>query len=389
MPFVDAGGGGSDAVVLSDAAPVDTDAGSGQLEIADVPDTPCGTSAGTTATVFSTVANVTPLSLVDVGARRGAFVSNGDVPDGLAFMDGNGGNASSSIVSATFPVAAIASTGTSLFAIGVDSATLRGAWFDSQGSSTAPALTIATQASGPAAGGANGTSLAVWLEGADLRAAGFTAQNTPAGPAFDFRRGLSEKENASLAVAHQKDDRYGVAHSSSAADKDYRLTFTVVSTVARIGTSYTLAAGPLPIRVVSVAHTAKGFAILVELDLPAVPAVIFVDDAGKIVGSARRLLGARRAYGIASSGGELGVLVHRLLKTAEEEMPEALEFRSFDALGEPLGAWACLDAPATAFDFDMGAAISAEAEGYAVLMRDNAKQVVLRRFDRRGLLPPK
>jgi hypothetical protein len=97
--------------------------------------------------------------------------------------------------------------------------------------------------------------------------------------------------------------------------------------------------------------------------------VLFLDEAGGVVGPARRLLGATFGFDLAAVGGTVGVLAYR--------EGGSTEFRPFSSGGgDPLGDWRCVDGP-SAQSFNL-AAIDADGAGFAILYRapDGAERFV-------------
>lgn len=384
----DAGLGASDAgfdeasVTFPDAAAAD----SGVFSIVDVADTACAARGGSMKEVYAADATTfRPQRVLAVGARRAVLMD-----DGFVLMDADGANASPALVTSPFALTSLASTPTNLFGVGGPAQNLQAVRFDSAGAAQPP-IDVAPASTGSGAGGGGGTALLAWVEGTSLRAGAFNADGSPVAPSFYFRQNLAENETSSFDVVHAKAEEYGVAFVGQRAGA-YRLVFTRVSTSARVGTSFTILSGNTPLRLIQIAHAGTGFALLVERRPTASTRetlVIRLDESGKLAGPALRLLGVRSAFGIASSGGELGVLAWRVRGGADagpvdEPEPDAIEFRPFDAAGMALGPWVCVDAPFTVPTVDVGAAILGEDAGYSVIVRTPSHAVSLARFDRRG-----
>jgi hypothetical protein len=370
------------SVSFPDAAAAD----SGVFSTVDVADTPCSARGGSTKEVYAADATTfRPQRLLAVGARRAVLVA-----DGFVLMDADGSNASPALVASPFAITSLASTSANLFGVGGASQNLQTVRFDATGAAQPP-LDVAPTSSGSGAGGGAGTALLAWVEGSSLRAAAFKDDGSPAAPPFYFRQNLAENETSAFDVVHAQGEEYGVAFVGQRAGA-YRLVFTRVSTSARVGISFTILSGNTPLRLIQIAHAGTGFALLVErrpTTGPRETLVIRLDDAGKLAGPALRLLGVRSAFGIASSGGELGVLAWRVrggpdAGPPDEPEPDAIEFRPFDAAGTALGPWVCVDAPFIAPTVDVGAAILGEDTGYSVIVRTPSHAVSLARFDRRG-----
>lgn len=373
-------GGTADVIVAppADAAPPEP-ADAGTFAIEDMADTPCGASTAALREVYAPNAtSLRPLEMLALGARRAVRVD-----DGFVLMDADGANASAAPVQAPFSATAIASTPNTLFALGGAGFGLSAARFDPSG---APQGTteVAGVAKGFGGGGGEGTALIAWVEGHDLRAEAFGENGVAVAPPFTFRSSVTEADGATFAVAHAGGVEFGVAYVGQYAGT-HRLVFTRVSKEKRVATSYTLLLGSEPLRLVGLTHVGPSFALLVERRTNnSTETLLFSLDAkGRFAGPVRRLLGVRRAFGVASSGGEIGVVTWRARSDAPEE-PDAVEFRPLDAAGAPLASWMCLGAPFTAPTVDMGAAVLGEASGYSVIMRTPTKAVSLARIDRRG-----
>jgi hypothetical protein len=374
------GGDAGDVVVVpgTDAAPIEP-ADAGAFSIEDVADTPCSATTAQLREVYAPNAtNLRPLDMIAVGARRAVRVD-----DGFVLMDADGANASPAAVQTPFSAAAIASTPATLFALGGAGFALDAARFDASGASQGT-TSVAGVTRGFGGGGGDGAALIAWVEGNDLRAEAFADDGKALAPPFTFRSSVTEVDGATFAVAHAGGSEFGVAYTGHYAGT-HRLVFTRVSKDERLSTSWTLLVGPSPLRLVGLAHVGPSFALLVERRTStASETLLFTLDAkGRFAGPVRRLLGVRRAFGVASSGGEIGVVTLRA-RAGEPEEPDAVELRPFDATGAPLAPWVCLDAPFPAATIDIGAAVLGEASGYSVVMRTPAHAVSLVRVDRRG-----
>lgn len=364
-----------------DAAPLPT-ADAGTFAIEDVADTPCAARGGSVREVFAPdTTNHRPLAVVAVGARRAM-----QTDDGVILLDADGA-VGSGLLTPSAAVTQIASTPTALGTLGPEGTRLALARFDSSGAAIGGSISLAESAKGFGAGGGDGRLLVAWVEDFELRAAAFGDQGEGLAPAFTFRSGIAEVEGATFAVAHGGGDEFGVAYVGKLAG-NHRLVFTRVSTTKRLQTSFTLLLGADPLRLVGLARVESKFALLFERRIAGTTEILLsvLDSSGRFLGPTRRLLGVRRAFGVASSGGEIGVVAWRAGATSEpgETVPDAIEFRPFDRAGAPLGSWVCLDEPFTSPTIDVGAAILAEDSGYSVLMRTPKHAVSLARFDRRG-----
>jgi hypothetical protein len=369
-------------VPIIDATPPSADAGTFSVE--DVADTPCATRGGSLREVFAADATKhRPLGMAPVGARRAMRTD-----DGVLLMDADGANASDLVPTSTLAVGEIGSTPNVLGAIGPDAINLSLARFDSSGAPSGGAITVAGRATGFGVGGGEGRLLVAWAADFELHAAAYGEQGDVLAPPFTFRSNTAEIDGALFAVAHAGGEEFGVAFTGEYGGT-HRLAFTRVSTSKRSSTSYTLLLGMDPLRLVGMARVESKFALLFERKIAGATEILLtvLDAAGRFTGPTRRLVGVRRAFGVASSGGEIGVVVWRAAASGAEPgetSPDAIEFRSFDNAGAPLGDWVCLDEPFTTPTIDVGAAIAAEDNGYTVLMRTPKHAVSMARFDRRG-----
>lgn len=385
-PVRPAGDGGATVeagadVVVFDATPSPADAGVFSIE--DVADTPCAVRGGSMREIFAPAATKhRPLALVPVGPRRAMRTD-----DGVVMLDADGANPSGLIATGSLSVTEIGSTANVLGALGSDGATLGFARFDAAGAASGAVSTISASSTGYAAGGGEGKILVAWAENFQLRGVAFGDQGARIAEPFVFRSNTVETDGATFAIAHAGGDEFGVAFAGQYAGS-HRLVFTRVSTTKRLTTSFTLLRGADPLRLIGVARVESKFAMLFERRTAASTEILLsvLDGAGRFVGPTRRLLGVRRAFGVASSGGEIGVVVWRAGPGSEpdEPVPDAIEFRPFDGAGAPLGGWVCLDEPFVAPTIDVGAAILGEDTGYSVLMRTPKQAVSMVRVDRRG-----
>lgn len=378
-PFVPDGG-----VIIDGSIQIDASADAGGFSVVDVPDTPCVPAGGATRDVYAADATIfRPLRAVPVGARLAM-----ETDDGFVLMDGDGSNASAQPVTTPFAISGTGSTPGTLLALGGTTQTLSVARFDAAGTPQGT-FDVASRAGGSSAvGGGEGTALVAFLSGTELRARGFTEGGAPAGGVFTFRQGVGEIEATAFDVAHASGAEYGVAFVGQGGGM-HRLVFTRVSTTARVGTSFTLLFGDQPLRLVQLAKVGQGFAILLERRSKTGETEVLLvrlDGAGQIAGPVLRLLGTMRAFGVASSKGEIGVLAWRARAGADpdEPVPDAVEFRPFSAAGEALGGWVCVGPAFPSFTADVGAAIVGDDVGYRVLARTPARAVTLTRFDRLG-----
>jgi hypothetical protein len=107
------------------------------------------------------------------------------------------------------------------------------------------------------------------------------------------------------------------------------------------------------------------------------PLLLALDESGVPTSEAYELEGAEAAYGLASLGGEVAVLVARA--SGEAEM------RAFDTSLAPLGPWVCFGAD---HDRARPAAIARFESSYAVLVTTALGAVILYRVDHLGTSAP-
>lgn len=355
----------------------------GAFTIEDVADTPCGTRGGSVREVFAADATKhRPLAIAPVGVRRAMRTD-----DGVVLLDADGANPSGLLATSTLSVGEIGSTPNVLGGVGPDGTQLSFTRFDSAGAASGTTVVVPSGTAGFGIGGGEGKLLVTWAADYELRATAYGEQGEALAAPFTFRSGIVETEGATFSVAHAGGVDFGVASAGQYAGT-HRLVFTRVSTSKRLDTSFTLVVGPEALRLVGMARVETKFALLFERRTATATETLLsiLDSKGRFVGSTKRLLGVRRAFGVASSGGEIGVVAWRQNAGADpdEPVPDAIEFRPFDGAGAPLGGWVCLDEPFVTPTIDIGAAILAEDLGYSVLMRTPKHAVTLVRFDRRG-----
>jgi hypothetical protein len=205
---------------------------------------------------------------------------------------------------------------------------------------------------------------------------------TAGAPIFVRALGESQLFRTSVVAAHD-DGTFGVAFSGEALGGGaYRLGFARLTDAGLAARSTTLLASATFVRLTGLAKTDSGFALLFEAEGGAHLARL--DRSGRFVGNIRRLGGTVRGLSIAARGDLVGVLSWR--REASLEAPDGgppntdtVAFRLFDASGAPASGSRCLDGPAPV-DGDLGAALAADAEGWAALRRARDGAVVLTRF---------
>jgi hypothetical protein len=214
-------------------------------------------------------------------------------------------------------------------------------------------------------GRANSHTLVVLETPGGPKACPVSASGTP-GTAFELEAGV-DVDQFSAAVTADGSASFAIAWSDRrVADGRHRTLLALASAAGMTGAAVTVHAAQGTHRMVQIVPIQGGFALLEEVG--GMPLVVFVDEEGAVTGPALRLLGTQGAWGIATRGDQLVVLAWR------DDDREAL--RAFDFTGTPTGDWVCLNAPST--NYEHGASIDVEGDGYLVLYReaDEAEKLV-------------
>jgi hypothetical protein len=377
--------------VASDGAPADapdlldgagpSDPTLPALTFIDEPDTPCSARGGTVRELFAAGPSSPSFdALGRVGARRWA-----EGRDATGFITFDADGASPSALVAPFARGnKVVALGDALLVAGSNGTSLQVARYDANGAPMGGAADVAPDDSnGMALASGGDRALVLWGGASGLRARGVKADGTFAGEAFLAHAAPAYEFFA--AAAKDGDGDFAIAWSGSSG-QGYSTYFLRTSLTEKVQRASLLTRTGTPWRVVQLVRLPAGFGLLLQGATGA--AVAALDDNGRPVGPARRLVGTSRALGLAASGDQMGVVAWRLKTTADgdgevRDENDAVEFRSFDARGAPRGAWVCLDGP-TRLDFSMSAGIDGETNGYAVVYRTPASAVAFARFDRNG-----
>jgi hypothetical protein len=390
-PVANLGDGGpkQDVIVTDDAVlPPPENVDGGSFTLVDEPDTPCPIRAAAPKTLYASSAGTAISSLVAFGNRRIA-----QRYDGFVLLDADGSNASAAPLATSRAAAAF--DGQSIVAAFDDGIGPFIQFFSATGAPSGttsraegfPQLGIALSAS-------NGSGLLVYATQAGVRGRGIGVGNF-AGEPFSVA-GVAEVQDFTASIARDDKGNFGVAFAGTSflGGTGKRLAFVKTSTTARIATGYNLEVGEARRRVVQLVKRAGGYALLIEYGKTPQTHLVLLDEDGRLAGPVRRLVGSGSGFGLATSGGELGVLaMHDVVGTGTPSDAGAdggggssikthVAFRPFGANGAPLGGWVCLEGPIK--NFDAPAAILGDEQGYSVARNATDGSVVFDRFNTRG-----
>jgi hypothetical protein len=336
----------------------------GSIAVVDVPDTGCESLIGSALELYPAASNPPAFSaLLRVGSTRvaGGRFAGGFVTFGL---DGSGPSPSPIGLDPDFNL--VGAEETTLGLVASDGNSIR---FQRYGANEQPmgAEVVLGSASGIGLGiaGAPGGSLAVWGTSPGMRAR-FVDENGGVLPAYDF--GAATPGSGLVSSVTRASTDFAVLWSAK-GDDGARSWFARLGPAAALAPEVDLTGAAGDHYVVKVVPTSGGYAALLNGGSPLTAAyLIFLDEAGGVVGPARHLLGATFGWDLAAVGGSVGVLAYRADKSTE--------FRPFSAAGDPLGDWKCLDGP-SAQSFNL-AAIDADGAGFAIVYRapDGAERFV-------------
>jgi hypothetical protein len=329
-----------------------------------VPDTACESLVGQAVELYPAASNPPAFSaLFRVGSTRvaGGRFAGGFVTFGL---DGSGPSASPVGLDPDFNL--VAGEETTIGLVASDGNSIR---FQRYGLNEQPIgqEVVLGSASGIGLGvaGEAGGSLAVWGASPGMRAR-FVDENGALTPAYDFGAATPGAGLVSSIVRAATDF---AALWSAKGDDGAHTWFARLGPAAVLAPEVDLTGAAGDHYVVKLVQTPGGYAALLNGGSPLTAAyVIFLDEAGGVVGPARHLVGATFGWDLAAVGGSVGVLAYR--------EDGSTEFRPFDAAGGPLGDWKCVDGPsAQSFNF---AAIDADGAGFAIVYRapDGAERFV-------------
>lgn len=376
--------GGSDAKVGDGGSTLPL----GDLPTVDEPDVPCVTTNGIKTELFGSAATalggpaVTRLQLL--GARRFAA---GPSTAGFITFDAVGTTPKLFNVTLGSTQTVFSSEGTTIGGFAVSAGKVDYQRYDDQGVTSGAAVSLATGiVGGPAqawVASGGGGSLAVYLDGTTLKAAGITAAGALAGPAFAVATGVSTPHVA-LTYAG---DKYAIAYSYASGTSS-AARFVFASTTATVGAPVDLLTGNA-IEPVAITPTSTGFLAVVDAGGDDHVYTVPLDATGKVSGVARRLLGGDLPFALASHGNDVALVVlTNDVKVGNMEGPRAPQFRPLDVTGKPTGPWVCLDAriPNTLYQ-DMS--LLAEASGgYSIVYKSPTDTTMLVRTDKLGTGAP-
>ena len=336
--------------------------GAVSFAIVDVPTTACVGLGAAPVELYAAFAIPGLYRLTPVGARWAAGMGHNS---GFVVFDGDGQNASAAPVSlGDLDRIAGSSSGLSV-ATTVGEAAQYGR-YDAQAASVGSPATIATGTIWDVEVGRAGDEAMVVVNSAEgPKARPVSASGEPAA-LFDLEAGTLV-DAFSVAVTAADPSGFAITWSDRrVADSKYRTFIAFADASGMQGLVREVHTGTAWHRTVQVVATPSGYALLQELD--GVPLVVSLDENGLVSGPAHRFVGTMGAWGIASNGTGLVVLVKR------DDNREA--FRALDLAGAPVGDWVCLNASSTANEH--AGAIHADGNGFAVIFRatDDSEQLV-------------
>ena len=336
------------------------------IGLVDVPDTPCAPRGGALHTILAK--DATPAGFRDlrhVGTRIVATATDGS---GflLADADGNGG----SFVKTALVRGSADVLGDQVFFAGSTSTTGVGVQaYSSTGQPAAGVIALADEPRNePVRIGVSGNAaLVVWPTFNGMRA---RATNAMAPIAATYDLALTHKTStASAAVTPAiAPDLFAAVFSGDDTGAGHLTAYARGSTTGRAQDPFALFVGPTARHVVGIARAKDAYAMLAGVDdvdgIGSYAMLVLLDPYGRLATAGLRLLGTTDGAAIAANdaGTEFGVVARR--KDGDQNV---LAFRTFDTKGAPLSGWVCLDAPSP--EPDLGGAIGAQGQGYAIVMR--------------------
>jgi hypothetical protein len=359
------------------------------LGLADVADTPCVARGGLLDVVLPAGGDASPRppsfrSLRVAGDRRVAEIADGS---GFVVFDGDGKNAK--LVATTLLAGDTATLGGGIVIGGKSDARAAAAQlYAASGVAAGAPLTLASEevVAGFALGADDEAALAVWASSTNVRARGVAGGAVAGDAGYDFAV-AAMVHSPSIAVSSVKPGLFAVVFSGDDEGSRHQTAFGRGTKTARVGDPSNLFTGEVPRRVVGLARTPAGFALLVTVEDGANPYAMLVltDAGGRRTSAGLKLAGTVAATGIAVNGSEIAVLAHRREGTAFEAKT-GVELRIFDLDGHPLAPWVCLEAPGS--ETDLGGGIVTTGAGYAALFRASDGSAALARFDHLGTGSP-
>jgi hypothetical protein len=336
----------------------------GSIAVVDVSDTECKSLIGSATELYPAASNPPAFSaLLRVGSTRvaGGRFAGGFVTFGL---DGSGPSPSPIGLDPDFNL--VASEEVTLGLVASDGTSIRFQRYGADEQPIGPEVVLGSASGiGLSIAGQPGGSLAVWGASPGMRAR-YVDDSGALMPAYDFGEATPGAGLVSSVARAEAD--FAVLWSAK-GDDGAHTWFARLGAAAALGPEVDLTGAAGDHYVVKLVRTQGGYAALLNGGSPLTAAYLIVlNEAGGVVGPARRLLGATFGWDLAALGSSLGVLAFR--------EDGSTEFRPFSAAGDPLGDWRCVDGPSSQ-SFNL-AAIDADGPGYAIVYRapDGAERFV-------------
>jgi hypothetical protein len=339
------------------------------LDIVDEPDTDCASIGAVGLELLAPEEVTAPFDrLVRIGAHRAA---GGSLAGGAFTFEADSGKAAPFVaLDGSYNV--MASEGDRLGLLAQSDAGIVYGRFDTKGKQMGALLDVAPELpANLAIGAGGGEALAVWGVPGRMRARGIGVDGS-LGEMLEF--GAGTIDNYFTASVAQANAGFAVAWTGNATPTEFRTLF-MTTFEGGLGPVHELVDSTVSHRVVKLARTPTGFALLVNVDsVPPTPVVVILDPTGAVVGEAHRFLGATYGWDLAVLDDELGLVARR----ASGE----IAFRPLDGQGAPLAPWRCVTAPSD--DLYQQAAIDGDDAGYAILHRTPEGAESLSIVDRLG-----
>ncbi len=368
-PRVD--GGASDGTT-SDAGREDADDApdAGPLAYVDVPDTPCAEAGGTPVEILAPNVDVlAPTALFAVGDRRAALVGGGV----LTFAAG--GTAKAGPVD-PYSYVSLSPLGAGIAAVGSPRDGLELVRYDALANMLGT-TTVASRPNGAAVGGTEAGGVVVWADpSGTVFAQDVSADGSLVGARY-YARSMAELTRFRATVAAKGDGEFFTVMSGTLLDAVYRMALVRTKGAAVVGRSTTIEAGETYLSVVKVARVASGYALLFDRGREA--HLLMLDDTGRALSPARRLVGTTGGFALATSADRVAVLaLHRVAEGTPDaaDATDALAVRTFDGSGEAVSDWRCLSEP-TSSSLLFGGALVGDGDGWDALHTTSATSVVL------------
>lgn len=360
----------------------------GNLVTVDEPDVPCVTTSGTKTQLFDkgdSGSGGPAVTRFDVlGTRR---LASGPNLQGFITFDATGTTPKLFDASLGSVATLFSSEGTTIGGFGVSQGKVEYQRYDEQGAPNGGLVSLASGiTNGPASGwsaSGGGGSLAVWVSGSTLFAAGVTAAGVAAGPAFTVDTGIA---SAHVAITYSG-GKYAIAYAF-AAGTTASARFVYATPAGLMGSPVNLASADA-IEPVAIAPTSAGFLMVVDAGGDEHVYIVPLDKTGNVSGAAHRLLGGDLPWGLAAHADDAALVVlTNDVKMGPTEGPRAPQFRPLDITGKPTGPWVCLDGRISAGQ-NQDMAILAETDGsYSVVYKSVADTTMLVRLNKLGTTAP-